>query len=164
MDPQTGAPLPDGQPGELVLTTLCREAMPLLRYRTRDITAVIPGPCPCGRTHRRLSRITGRTDDMLIVRGVNIYPQQIEQVLMSLPQVGSNYQIILDGLDDMTIKVELAKSAFDGQMEHLVQVQTEIINRLRAEILTKPKVELVPPGSLPISEGKAKRVFDHRAL
>ena len=164
VDPPTGEPLPDGQRGELVLTTLCREAMPLLRYRTRDIASIMPGPCPCGRTHRRLSRIAGRTDDMFIVRGVNIYPQQIEQVLMRLPQVGSNYQIILDGLDDMTIKVELAKSAFDGQMEHLVHLQNDIVNRLRAEILTKPKVELVPPGTLPISEGKAKRVFDNRSL
>ena len=164
VDPQTGEPLPDGQRGELVLTTLCREAMPILRYRTRDITSVIAERCPCGRTHRRLNRITGRTDDMLIVRGVNIYPQQIEQVLMGLPQVGRNYLIFLDGLDDLTIKVELAGSGFDGQVEHLVNLQNEIVSRLRAEILTKPRVELVPPGTLPVSEGKAKRVIDNRKL
>jgi phenylacetate-CoA ligase len=147
-----------------VLTTLCREAMPLLRYRTRDITAVVPEPCPCGRTHRRLQRIRGRSDDMLIVRGVNIYPQQIEQVLMSLPQVGRNYLIVLDGLDEMTVKVELAQTSFDGQVEHLVHLENEIVSRLRAEILTRPKVELVPPGSLPVSEGKARRVIDNRKL
>ncbi len=164
IDPKTGEPLPDGERGELVLTTLCREAMPLLRYRTRDITSVIPGPCPCGRTHRRLNRITGRSDDMLIVRGVNVYPQQIEGVLMSVPQVGRNYLIVLEGLDEMTVKVELAEAGFDGQVEHLVGLQTDIANRLRSEILTKPKVELVPPGTLPVSEGKAKRVIDKRSL
>jgi phenylacetate-CoA ligase len=164
VDPRTGEPLADGQTGELVLTTLCREAMPLLRYRTRDITSIISGPCPCGRTHRRLHRITGRSDDMLIVRGVNIYPQQIERVLMSLPGVGRNYQIVLDGLDEMTVNVELAEAGFDGHVEHLTRLQSEIVDRLRAEILTKPKVHLVPPGTLPVSEGKAKRVIDNRSL
>jgi phenylacetate-CoA ligase len=164
VDPQSGEPLPDGQPGELVLTTLCREALPLLRYRTRDITAFIPEPCPCGRTHRRLQRITGRADDMLIVRGVNFYPQQIERVLMSVPQVGRNYLIQLEGLDEMTVKVELARESFDGQVEHLVHLQAALGDRLRAEILVKPTVELVPPGTLPVSEGKAKRVLDNRTL
>jgi phenylacetate-CoA ligase len=101
---------------------------------------------------------------MLIVRGVNIYPQQIERVLMSLPQIGSNYLIQLEGLDEMTIKVELAKTGFDGQVEHLVKLQSAIADRLRTELLVKPKVELVPPGTLPVSEGKAKRVIDHRTL
>jgi len=164
VDPSSGEVLPEGQRGELVLTTLCREAMPILRYRTRDITSIIPQPCPCGRTHRRLNRITGRSDDMLIVRGVNIYPQQIEQVLMSIPQIGRNYLIQLEGLDEMTVKVELAAGGFDGQVEHLVHLQNEIAGRLRAEILTKPKVELLAPGTLPVSEGKAKRVIDNRKL
>jgi phenylacetate-CoA ligase len=164
VDPQTGEPVPDGKPGELVLTTLCREAMPILRYRTRDITSLIPGKCACGRTHRRLQRITGRTDDVIIVRGVNIYPQQIEQILMGLPQVGRNYLIMLDGLDQMTVKVELAGSGFDGRIENVVRLQNQITSQLRAAILTKPKVELVPPGTLPVSEGKAKRVIDNRKL
>jgi phenylacetate-CoA ligase len=164
IDPQTEEALPDGEPGELVLTTLCREAMPLLRYRTRDITSIIPKTCPCGRTHRRIQRITGRSDDMLIVRGVNIYPQQIERVLMGLPSLGRNYVILLEGLDEMTVKVELADAGFDGQVEHLVQLQNRITEQLRAEILVKPKVELVPPGTLPVSEGKAKRVIDQRKL
>lgn len=164
VDPQTGEPLPEGATGELVLTTLTREAMPLLRYRTRDVTSIIPGKCPCGRTHRRISRITGRTDDMLIVRGVNIYPQQIERVLMAMPGLGHNYLITLSGLDEMTVKVELAEAAFDGNVEHLVQLQNQIVEKLRAEILVKPKVELVQPGTLPVSEGKAKRVIDQRVL
>ena len=164
VNPKTGEPLPDGETGELVLTTLCRKAMPLLRYRTRDVTSIVPGPCQCGRTHRRIHRITGRADDMLIVRGVNVYPQQVERVLMSLPNVGRNYQIVLEGLDEMIVNVELAEAGFDGHVEHLTQLQSEIADRLRAEILTKPKVHLVPPGTLPVSEGKAKRVIDNRSL
>jgi phenylacetate-CoA ligase len=164
LNPATGEPVPDGQPGEMVLTALNREAMPLLRYRTRDITSIIAEPCPCGRTHRRLNRITGRADDMLIVRGVNIYPQQIERVLMATPGIGRNYLIELEGLDEMTVKVELAEAGFDGQVEHLVQLQSRIAEKLRGEILITPKVELAPPGSLPVSEGKAKRVIDNRKL
>jgi phenylacetate-CoA ligase len=164
VDPKTGEPLADGKPGELVFTTLCREAMPILRYRTRDITVIMPEPCACGRTHRRIQRITGRADDMLIVRGVNIYPQQIERVLMGIPEVGRNYLILLEGLDEMTVKVELAEASFDGQVEHLVHLQNHIAERLRAEILTRPKVEICAPGSLPASEGKAKRVIDKRFI
>jgi len=164
VDPVSGEPLPDGTSGELVLTTLTREAMPLLRYRTRDITAFMPGLCACGRTHRRLQRITGRSDDMLIVRGVNLYPQQIERVLMATPGIGHNYLITLSGLDEMTIQVELAEAGFDGQVEHLVQLQARIAEKLRAEILVKPRVELVPPATLPVSEGKARRVIDQRQL
>ena len=164
VDPQTGDPLPEGHRGELVLTTLRREAMPLVRFRTRDITAIIPEPCRCGRTHRRLERVTGRTDDMLIVRGVNIYPQQIERVLMSQTGLGRNYVIELAGLDEMTVKVELANGGFDGQVEHLVALQHRVVDQLRAELLVKPKVELVPPGTLPASEGKARRVIDQRVL
>lgn len=164
INPATGEPLPDGEQGELVLTTLKREAMPILRYRTRDITSVITEPCPCGRTHRRLNRFTGRSDDMLIIRGVNIFPQQIERVLMSKPQVGRNYLIIVEGLDDLTVKVELSAAGFDGQVEHLTSLQKELTEKLKAEIWVKPKIELVPPGSLPVAEGKAKRVLDKRSI
>jgi len=164
INPETGEVLPDGERGELVLTTLLREAMPIIRYRTRDITSIVAAPCLCGRTHRRIQRITGRADDMLIVRGVNIYPQQIERVLMSVPKVGRNYLITLEGLDEMTVKVELSEIGFDGQLEHVVELQNEIAALLRAEILIKPKIDLVPPGTLPISEGKAKRVIDNRKL
>jgi phenylacetate-CoA ligase len=164
IDPQTAEPVADGQPGELVMTTLTREAMPLLRYRTRDITSLIPEPCRCGRTHRRLNRITGRSDDMLIVRGVNIFPQQIERILMAEMRVGRNYLILLNGLDEMTVKVELAEAGFDGQVEHLMKFQNQLAEKLRAEILIKPKVQFLPPGSLPISEGKAQRVIDERKM
>ncbi len=164
INPATGDPLPEGETGELVLTTLKREAMPILRYRTRDITSIIPEPCKCGRTHRRLNRITGRSDDMLIIRGVNIFPQQIERVLMSFPQVGRNYVIIIEGLDDLTVKVELAAAGFDGQVEHVAALQHQLVEKMKAEIWVKPKVDLVPAGSLPVAEGKAKRVIDKRSL
>ena len=164
IDPQTGELLPDGEAGELVMTTLCREAMPLLRYRTRDITSIITKPCSCGRTHRRMNRIAGRSDDMLIVRGVNIYPQQIERVLMAQSGVGRNYLIALEGLDEKTIKVELAEAGFEGQVEQLMKLQSQLAEKLRAEILIKPQVQLLPPGTLPVSEGKAKRVIDNRKL
>ncbi len=164
IDPLTAEPVADGQPGELVMTTLTREAMPLLRYRTRDITSLIPEPCACGRTHRRLNRITGRSDDMLIVRGVNIYPQQIERILMAQKGVGRNYLITLTGYDEMTVKVELAEAGFDGQVGHLLDLQNQLAEKLRAEILIKPRVQFLPPGSLPASEGKAQRVIDERKM
>jgi phenylacetate-CoA ligase len=164
IDPETGDKLPEGEKGELVLTTLCREAMPILRYRTRDIAMIIPGKCKCGRTHRRISRIIGRSDDMIIIRGVNIFPQQIERVLMGIKAVAQNYQIVLEAYDQMTVRVEISKNLFDGRVEHLVNLQNEITEKLRSEILVKPKVELLEPGTLPISEGKSTRVIDKRTL
>lgn len=164
IDPETGEKLPEGEKGELVLTTLCREAMPILRYRTRDIVMIIPGKCKCGRTHRRISRIIGRSDDMIIIRGVNIFPQQIERVLMGIKAVAQNYQIVLEAYDQMTVRVEISKDLFDGRVEHLVNLQNEITEKLRSEILVKPKVELLEPGTLPVSEGKSTRVIDKRTL
>ncbi len=164
INPATGEPARNGETGELVLTSINREAMPLLRYRTRDLTSILPGPCACGRTHRRLHRISGRSDDMLIVRGVNIFPQQIERVLMSIPQIGRNYLIQLEGLDDMTVKVELSPAGFDGEVGHLTQLQNLVAEKLRAELWVRPNVDLVASGSLPVSEGKAKRVIDKRSL
>ena len=164
IDPDTGEKLPDGEKGELVLTTLYREAMPILRYRTRDIVMIIPGRCKCGRTHRRISRIIGRSDDMIIIRGVNIFPQQIERVLMGIKAVAQNYQIVLEAYDQMTVRVEISRELFDGKVDHLVNLQNEITEKLRSEILVKPKVELLEPGALPVSEGKATRVIDKRTL
>jgi phenylacetate-CoA ligase len=164
IDPETGEVLEDGQEGELVLTSLRREAMPLIRYRTRDITKIITGVCECGRTHRRISRILGRSDDMFVVKGVNVFPQQIEQVLMGIKGVAQNYQILLESYDHLTIRVEIAKELFDGNIEHLLQLQTAITDKVRADILVKPKIELLEPGALPISEGKAKRVIDNRTM
>lgn len=165
LDPVTLQPLPDGEEGELVLTTLVREGMPIIRYRTKDLTRILPGDCPCGRTHRRIERIKGRTDDMLILKGVNIFPIQIEKKLMEIPGVGKNFLIILDreGYNDhMTIKVEVERQFFDGDLKHLEQLRRKIVEGLKSDILITPKVDLVDPDSLPQSEGKAKRVIDNR--
>jgi phenylacetate-CoA ligase len=165
IDPDTLKPLPDGEEGELVLTTLMREGMPILRYRTKDLTRIIPGPCGCGRTHRRIDRIKGRTDDMMIIKGVNIFPIQIEKKLMDIPGVGTNFLIILEreGFNDhMIVKVEVQQEFFDGDILHLERLQRRIVEELRSDILITPKVELVEPNTLPRSEGKAQRVIDNR--
>ena len=165
IDPHTGKPVPDGEEGELVLTTLLREGMPILRYRTKDITRIIPGPCECGRGHRRIERITGRTDDMLIIKGVNMYPIQIEKKLMEIPGVGTNYLILLEreGYNDhMTVKAEVEKEFFSGNLKQLETLRRRITEELKSEILITPRVELVEPGSLPTTEGKAVRVIDNR--
>jgi phenylacetate-CoA ligase len=165
VDPESGEPVADGEQGELVLTSLTREAMQLIRYRTRDLTSIVPEPCPCGRAHRRLARIQGRTDDMFIVRGVNIFPIQVERVLMSLPQVGRNYVAVIDRegyADRLTVQVELTAEAFLGDLEQLQSLRERIANALRQEILVRPRVELVEPGSIPRQEGKAVRVIDKR--
>ncbi|HUU55168.1 MAG TPA: phenylacetate--CoA ligase, partial [Armatimonadota bacterium] len=165
IDPETGDRVPDGQEGELVLTSLTREAMPLIRYRTRDLSSFISAPCACGRTHRRLTRIQGRADDMLIVRGVNIFPLQIERVLMSMPEVGHSYLIVIgrDGLvDRLTVRVELTPETFKGDLAHLRDIQDRLTDALREEILVRPRVELVEPGAIPRQEGKAVRVVDER--
>ncbi len=164
IDPKTGMPVKPGEVGELVLTTLNRTAMPLIRYRTRDLTYAFEEPCPCGRTHIKIARIIGRADDMFIVRGVNIFPQQIEAVLMGIKGVAQNYQIILEGLDEMIVKVEIDRDFFDGRIERLLKLRDEITEKLKAVIQVRPKVELVEPGTLPVSEGKAKRVIDSRTL
>jgi len=165
IDPETLKPLPDGEEGELVTTTLLREGMPILRYRTKDLTRIIPGPCPCGRTHRRIERIKGRTDDMMILKGVNIFPIQIEKKLMEVPGVGTNFLIILEreGYNDhMTVKVEVQKEYFGGDLSQLETLRRRIVEELKSDILISPKVDLVEPDSLPKSEGKAKRVIDNR--
>jgi phenylacetate-CoA ligase len=165
IDPVSGEPKPDGEEGEMVLTSLTREAMPLLRYRTRDLTAIVPEPCPCGRTHRRLTRLHGRTDDMFIVKGCNIFPMQIERVLMSLPEVGANYLIVIDRegyTDRLTVRVEVTPELFHGRVEELLSLQQRIAHALREEILVTPRIELVEPGTIPRREGKAVRVVDER--
>lgn len=165
IDPETGEQLPDGEQGEVVLTNLVRSAMPLFRYRTRDLAYVNPEPCRCGRTHRRLSRIQGRTDDMLIINGVNVFPSQIEEVIMAVPEVGTNYLIHLTktgSLDKLTVKVEIYSKLFTGDMSALDALKAKIKEKLRASITINPVIELHEPGALPHSEGKAKRVLDER--
>ena len=165
VNPDTLEPVPDGEVGELVLTTLKREAMPLLRYRTRDLTRILPGDCPCGRQHKRLDRMKGRSDDMIILKGVNIFPIQIETILMQFKELASDYLITLetkDNNDAMTVEVEVADNLSFDDFGKLQNLEREITRQLRDEILITPKVRLVPKGSLPKSEGKAVRVKDLR--
>ncbi len=165
VNPETLEPVPDGEIGELVLTTLCREAMPLLRYRTRDLTRVLGRSCPCGRNHIRIDRMRGRSDDMMVLRGVNIFPIQIEKILMQFPELASNYLITLttdEENDNMTVEVELAQPTDD--YKQLQNLEKEIRRRLKDEILLTPIVKLVAKGSLPVSEGKAVRVVDKRKV
>ena len=165
IDPVTLEPLPDGEVGELVLTTLCREGMPIIRYRTKDLTRFLPGECECGRTHRRMDRILGRADDMIILKGVNIYPMQVEKVLMSIPEVGQNYLIVLERegyLDQMRVKVEVKEDFFVEDMRVLNGLKKRIESLLRDEILITPRVDLVEHNTLPTSQGKAVRVQDNR--
>lgn len=167
IDPKTGEILPDGQEGELVFTTLNREAMPLIRYRSKDLATIFPEPCRCGRTHRRMSRIKGRSDDMFILKGVNIFPLQIDTILMNIPEVGTNYVTILEreNFDDrMIVRVEVRPEFFQGDLRQLNNLQRRITESLKSEILVTPKVELVEPDSLPKSEGKAVRVIDKREM
>lgn len=164
INPETLEPVTEGEIGELVLTTLDRDAMPLIRYRTRDLTRIIPGQCPCGRTHRRIDRIKGRSDDMFIVKGVNIFPMQIEKVLMQFAELGSNYLITIDTIgsnDEVMVDVELS-DLFTDDYSQLQALSKEITRRLKDEILLTPKVKLVGKGALPQSEGKAVRVKDLR--
>jgi len=167
LDPTTLEPVPDGTIGELVLTSLHREAMPLIRYRTKDLTRFVAGDCPCGRAHRRIDRIQGRSDDMFIIKGVNIFPIQVEQVLMNIPEVGNNYVIVLErenNIDSMTVRVEVNDKIFVENMRHLQRIQKKITHDLRSELLLTPQVELVEPHSLPKSDGKAVRLIDQRTL
>ena len=165
IDPLTLQPIADGEVGELVMTTLDRQAMPVIRYRTRDLTRFLPGPCPCGRSHRRIDRISGRSDDMFIIKGCNVFPMQIEGVLMKLPEVGDDYRITLDTLadqDEMIVEVEVKKAWFNGDIAFLDNLQRHITHRIRDEVLVRPLIKLVEPGSLPKADGKAVRVFDRR--
>ena len=166
VNPETLEPVADGEIGELVLTTLCREAMPLLRYRTRDLTRVLGRTCPCGRNHIRLDRMRGRSDDMIVLRGVNIFPIQIEKILMQFKELANNYLITLttdEDNDNMTVEVEL-EELFTDDFQRLLTLQKEIKRRLKDEILLTPHVKLVPKGTLPVSEGKAVRVVDKRKV
>jgi phenylacetate-CoA ligase len=165
LDPKILEPVPDGEIGELVMTMLTRRGMLILRYRTSDLTQFIPGKCVCGREHKRIDRILGRADDMLIIKGCNIYPMQVEQVLLSFPEVGQNYHIVLEtdnGMDTMRVQVEVRDEHFVEDMRVLISLQKRIAGRLKSEILMTPAVQLVQANSLPKGEGKAVRVTDNR--
>ena len=165
IDPVTGEPLGPGERGELVVTPLVKEAMPLLRYRTGDITMLYEDDCPCGRT-MRIARFSGRVDDMLIIRGINVFPSQIEHVLMAMPEVGDQFMVYVDRgerhLDEMTIEVEIKRRFFSGELADLARLQERIVRALREALELRTHVRLVEPGSLPRFEGKSKRVIDRR--
>ena len=164
IDPVTLEPVPDGTIGELVLTTINREAMPLIRYRTRDLTRIIPGTCPCGRTHKRLDRFKGRSDDMIILKGVNIFPIQIEKILMNFKELANNYLITIETVgnsDEMQVEVEIS-DLFTDDYSTLQKLSKNITHQLKDELLITPRLKLVAKGSLPVQEGKAIRVRDLR--
>ncbi len=167
VDPETGETLENGEEGELAVTTLQKEALPLLRYRIGDITRIDHEVCSCGRTHPRISRIKGRTDDMLIVRGINVFPSQIEHVLMSVDGVGNHFQIVVDrkgALDRMLVMVEVGDKAFSDKIQDLISLKDEVGIKLHTVLNINVDVELVEPGTLPRFERKAKRVIDRREL
>ena len=167
IDPVTGAVLPEGSTGELVITTLTKQGIPLVRYRTRDITSLNYTPCSCGRTHVRMNRITGRSDDMLIIRGVNVFPSQIESLLLEVQGVSPHYQLILtreNNLDNVEVQVELDGAMFSDAIKDLQQREKQIQKGIKEFLGVTTKVRLVEPHSIPRSEGKAVRVVDKRVL
>jgi phenylacetate-CoA ligase len=164
IDPVTGEQLGPGERGELVVTPLVKEAMPLVRYRTGDITMILDDECPCGRG-QKLARFTGRSDDMLVIRGINVFPSQIEHVLLEIPEVGKHYMVYVDRvnhMDEMTIEVEVSPGYFKGELADLKNLQKRVVKALRDVLELRTTVRLVEPGTLPRFEGKAKRVIDKR--
>ncbi|MFW6065295.1 MAG: phenylacetate--CoA ligase family protein [Planctomycetota bacterium] len=167
IDPETGDPVPDGQEGELVLTTLSKKAMPMIRYRTRDITNIVASPCPCGRSIRRIKRITRRSDDMFIIRGVNVFPSQVETALLAVEGTLPHYQIILTrehDLDQMEVQVEVTPEVFTDEVRGLEQFRSQLSHALENTLSIRCKVSLVEPNTIERSMGKAKRVIDNRKL
>jgi phenylacetate-CoA ligase len=167
IDPATLEPMPQEEMGELVITTLTKEAMPLLRYRTRDVTSLNYAPCRCGRSIVRMNRLRGRSDDMLIIRGVNVFPSQIEAVLMETPGVAPHYQLIVDRqgqLDTLEVQVEVDEATFSDEVKQLQALAQNLQKQIKDYFTVSVKVKLVEPRSIPRSEGKAKRVIDKRQL
>lgn len=167
IDPSTGEPLEPGERGELTVTMLQKEALPMVRFRIGDITQIDDAVCPCGRTHPRIKRIQGRVDDMLIIRGINVFPSQVEHALMGIQEVGSHFQIVVDRkseLDTMLIRVEVSPEAFSDRINDLMKIRNTVAQRLKGSLNVAVDVELVEPGSLPRFEGKAKRVIDRRKI
>jgi phenylacetate-CoA ligase len=167
IDPETLEPLPYGETGELVFTTITKEAFPVIRYRTRDITSLNPEPCICGRTHLRMNRVTGRSDDMLIIRGVNVFPSQIESVLLELEEVTPHYQLVVDregNLDVLTVRVEVSEKLFSDEVKQLQSTVKVIAKSIKELLGVSAKVMLVEPKGIARSEGKAVRVIDNRKI
>jgi phenylacetate-CoA ligase len=167
VDPVTGEPVPDGEEGELVITTITKEAFPVLRYRTHDLTAINQVPCTCGRTLARMTKVRHRTDDMLIIRGVNVFPSQVEDVLLKIEGIEPHYLIVVDrvsGMDSLEIKIEVAEEIFSDVMADMVAFTSRVSDRLQSVLGLSAKVMLVEPGTIERSVGKAKRVLDRRSM
>jgi phenylacetate-CoA ligase len=167
LDPKTGEQVAEGERGELVVTTLDKWAVPLIRYRIGDLTILNTEVCECGRTHPRIMRILGRTDDMLIIRGINVFPSQVESVLLRIPEIGEQYQIIVDRkgpLDVMTVKVEVTEKAFSDKISDLMSLSKRVAKELQKVLNISAEVELVEQGTIPRSMGKAQRVIDKRKV
>ncbi len=167
IDPETGEPVPDGERGELVITTLAKEALPLIRYKIGDLTVKTSEVCKCGRTHPRIMRVLGRVDDMLIIRGINVFPGQIESVLMNIPEVGEHFMIIVDRvneLDTMKVQIEMTDAAFSDKVTDIMSLEKKVASSLKSVLNLAVKVELVENGSLPRSMGKSKKVIDNRKI
>jgi phenylacetate-CoA ligase len=166
VDPETFEPVPDGETGEVVFTTLVKEGIPVVRYRTRDISRIIPGECSCGRTFKRMERVTGRSDDMLIIRGVNVYPSQIEQVLLGIPMVAPHYQVVLSkqgSMDTVSVHVEVSPEFTFDEVRELEALRRKVQSAIASALAVSIDVKLVEPKSIARSEGKAKRVVDLRS-
>jgi phenylacetate-CoA ligase len=167
INPETGKAVSPGEKGELVITTLTKAGTPILRYRTRDITFLMPDSCACGRTHTRMHRLLGRTDDMLIIRGVNVFPSQIEEVLMKIEGIEPQYQILVERqgqLDNIEVQVEMNEKLFSDEIKNLSKIEKDIEGALYSTLNIHSIVKLVEPKSIPRSEGKAKRVIDKRTI
>lgn len=165
VDPETGEPVPEGEMGELVLTPLDKQAIPVLRYRTHDLTRVHTEPCACGRTHARMDKVRSRSDDMLIIRGTNVFPSQIEDVLTGIEEVTPHYHIVVDtknGMDVFTVETELRPEAFSDSFESMNAIKEKIAEKLKSTLLVAPSVRLVEPGGIERAVGKAKHVDDRR--
>ncbi|MDX9872015.1 MAG: phenylacetate--CoA ligase [Clostridia bacterium] len=167
IDPETGEVLPYGEQGELVLTSLTKEALPIIRYRTRDITALNPEPCACGRTHVRMKRISGRSDDMLIIRGVNVFPSQVESVLLEFGETAPHYLLVVDrqrDMDELEILVEISPQLFSDKVRGLEELEGRLRARINSVLGISSRIKLVEPRSIPRSEGKSKRIVDKREI
>lgn len=167
INPETGETLPYGEKGELVFTTITKEGIPMIRYRTRDVTFLKPEPCPCGRTHIRMNKVLGRTDDMIIIRGVNVFPSQVESVLLDIGETEPHYLLIIDrkgSLDELEVQVEVSSHMFSDKVKGLESLEKKIAHQIDSTLGISAKIKLVEPHSLPRSEGKSQRVLDRREI
>lgn len=167
LDPETDEPMPDGETGELCITTITKEGMPTIRYRTHDLTSIIPEPCLCGRTHRRIQRLKGRTDDMLIIRGVNVFPSQVEAAILGIPGIAPRYLLVVDRVDNrdtLEVQVELVPELMSDEVREIEKLRGKVKKAIDQVLLLSVDVRLMEPGSIERSEGKSKRIIDKRKL